>query len=322
MLDPEFRPKPVRTARAEQVFVSDHLVEPHPLVALTHKLASGANTVEGRLSLDFKRALHVQVSPDALDRALRLLDALIKASECKGCAWRVTKDGATIVSFDGEDMKVDLKERLMKREVPPPPPPASRPGRRWEPNYAGIRYPRHEWVSTNQLSFQVDEYVDGTVRRNWNDAKRTLLEDKLHEIVAGFPVVAAGIKQRRERLEASQRERELEEERRLHRAREAEKLRRLRSRLVVAMSQWKRASGLREFCDAVEARMASLPADQAESVGCWLQWARQQADALDPLLAGLEVFATLEVQLPSWFKGMSAYDRPDPDWWTVKDPDV
>lgn len=323
VLDPEFKPKPIRVpVDAEPVLVPDQLTEPHPLIAKTLKLASGADTVEGRLSLDFKQALHVRISPDALDRTLRVLDALIKASEKKGCAWRVTKEGATIVTFAGEDMKVDVKERLVKREVPPPPPPERRPGRRWEPNYAAIHYPRHEWVSTNQLSFQIDEYVEGTVRRNWNDAKRTLLEDKLHEIVAGFPAVAAGIKQRREQLEARQRERELEEERRLERAREAEKLRRLRSRLVVAMSQWEQASRLRRFCDAVETRMASLPEEQAESTMRWLEWARQQADGLDPLLTRLDALGSLDVQLPSWFKGMGGYDQPAADWWTAKNPDM
>lgn len=308
---------PVRreTEDSECVVVSIVLKEPHPLVATTLKLVKGASTFQGRLVLDFKHALRIQVSPIVLERALRLFDGLIKAAEQKGCVWIITAEGSSVVMCDGENMKVDLKERLIKREIPQPATPKRLQGRRWEPNHAAIIYPEYEWVSTNQLNLSVGECARGAPSSSWRDAKRTTLEDRINDIVAGIPAVAAGIKARREKQEERQREWALHEERRREAARNAETLRRLRLRLVNATLRWEQTSRLRHFCDAVEAKAATLPAEEAGAVDRWLVWARKQADLLDPLLSDLSTLSSMEVHLPTWFKGIYNGGQPDPDWW-------
>jgi hypothetical protein len=295
--------------------VSVVLKEPHPLVAATLKLIKGASTFQGRLVLDFKHALRIQVSPIALERALRLFDRLIKASEQKGYVWSITAEGSTLVICDGESMKVDLKERLTKREIPQPATLKRLQGRRWEPNYAAIIYPEYEWVSTNQLNLSVGEYARGAPSFSWKDAKRTTLEDKINDIVAGIPALAAGIAARREKQEERQREWALQEENRREAARNAETLRRLRLRLVNTTLRWEQTSRLRHFCDAVEAKAATLPAEEVGAVDRWLAWARKQADLLDPLLSDLSSLSSMEVHLPTWFKGIYNDGRSDPDWW-------
>lgn len=323
VLDPRFRVPTVKSDVAtELVPVPDRLVDPHPLVARTLKLASRADSVNGRLMLDFKQALHISVSGIVLDRALRILDALIKASERSGFSWRVTNEGRTVVTLQDVQMKVVLKERLSRREVPRPTAQIGRSRRGWEHEFSPMAWPRHEWVSTNQLSFQIDEYVEGVMRRNWNDTNKAALDDRLHEIVAGLPVVISGIAAHRKSVEDWRRAYKLEEELRLEQVRESERLRRLRASLVRSMSNWERAGRIRKFCDAVELKAATLLGDQYHSISCWLNWARDQADALDPLEASIDRLISMDVDLPSSFDGRSSYDRPSPGWWNSQNQEA
>lgn len=84
------------------------------------------------------------------------------------------------------------------------------------------------------------------------------------------------------------------------------------------MHGWKRAGQLRRYCDALETRCADLPLEQQAAATAWLEWARQQADLLDPLRKELSELTSLTVELPEWFTEDS-YNRPNPDWWTKTD---
>jgi len=299
--------------------------KPHPLVAKTRKCANKRTVNEGRLVLDFSQALHVRISPDALDRVLRLLDSLIKASEAKGYNWSITSEGKTVIECDGESLAVELKERVPRREIPPKPAPSPRRSRHgWSPNLSYLDYSsRYEWVSTNELSFHIDEYIAGSAQRTWNDTKHSRLEEKLDLILAGLPAVAAGLKAKREEHEAWRRSYEEERRREREEARRVETQRRLRKRLVLAMQDWERASRLHRFCDAVEARCRDLDSAQRAVATAWLIWAREQADVLDPLGHDLGALTSSAVELPEWFPGESyGYSRPKPDWWAISDSEA
>lgn len=299
--------------------------KPHPLVAKTRKCANKRTVKEGRLVLDFSQALHVRISPDVLDRVLRLLDSLIKASEASGYRWSITPEGKTVIECNGESMAVELKERLPRREVPRKPAPLQRRSRHdWSPNLSYLDYnSRYEWISTNDLSFHIDEYISGSAQRTWNDTKHSRLEEKLDLIVAGLPAVAAGLKAKREEREEWRRSYEEECRREREDARRAETQRRLRKRLVLAMQDWERVARLRHFCDAVEARCCDLDSAQRAAATAWLAWAREQADALDPLGHDMDALTSNAVELPDWFPGESyRYNRPKPDWWTKGDSEA
>ncbi|HKT41982.1 MAG TPA: hypothetical protein VJQ86_06435 [Rhodanobacteraceae bacterium] len=313
-------------APRELIEVPETLDEkPHPLVAKTRKCAKKCKVNEGRLALDFSQALHIRISPDVLDRVLRLLDSLIKASEVKGYRWSITPEGKTVIECDGESMAVELKERVPRREVPRKPAPSPQRSRHgWSPDLGYLDYTnRYEWVSTNELSFHIDEYISGSAQRTWNDTKHSRLEEKLDLILAGLPAVAAGLKAKREEREAWQRSYEEERRREREEARRAETQRRLRKRLVRAMQDWERAARLRHFCDAVEARCYDLDSARRATATAWLAWAREQADALDPLHHGLAALLSSAVELPEWFPGESyGYSRPKSDWWTLGDSEA
>jgi hypothetical protein len=68
-----------------QILVASELTSPHPLVAeAAAVLAKVKPSKEGLLRRRDRRCLDLQVSPALLDRALRIMDALLKALELRG----------------------------------------------------------------------------------------------------------------------------------------------------------------------------------------------------------------------------------------------
>jgi hypothetical protein len=294
----------------ESTPVPERLASPHALIERTLKLAKGLKPYDGRLVL--RNGLDIRVSPEAFDRAIRILDTIIKWSEARGCSWKITGEGKTMVTCNGESMAVQLKERLTKQERPRPPAPPLRRGDRQTPNFSSL-YPEYDWISTNQLTFTIDEHVDVFVRKNWNDAKVVTMEDRVHDIVSTFPVMAQALRESRERWEARQREYEEEERKEEQAKRKAEALRLVRKRMVSHMQRWEQAVRIHQFCDAVE---AAVSGDQErKKASAWLSWARQQADQLNPLSGNPDYLLSLSAKVPDWFKGIGVYERPEPDWW-------
>lgn len=299
------------------VVVPHELDDPHKLVSVTRNLATSAKVGEdGRVLLDFKRALSMHVSPALVDRALRLLDALIKASESEGAKWRVDTSGSTVVEWSGEPMKIVLKEKMSKREFPPPEPEKPRRGQRYEPNWAALNWRRFEWVSTGVLTLYVDEYVEGYAQRTWNDTATAKLEEKLGDVIAGLPLIVSGIVAKREKHAAWQREWDAQQRREREAARAKETQRRLRANLVRATTSWERATRLRSFCDEVERATSTLPEPRRAAAVEWLRWARQQAERLDPLANNFEELIAMDVDLPEGFVGPRAWERVDEGWWS------
>ena len=300
------------------VVVDAELTNPHSLVSKTQKAGKKAKTVDGRLVLDAAETLYMRVSPDALDRALRVMDALIKASEREGCQWQITPKGQTVVTCNGEAMPMELTERFTKRDLPPRQPPKSQgKSRTWTPPFdPRPPYPGYEWVGTSELTIKIDRHTRQPVRQNWRDGKRGKLESKLADMVATLPVVADAIRVDREADDAARREREAAEARAKVRARKAEVRRRLQNRFVTALELWERSKRLMAFCAEVEARASELSGDQAAAAAQWLEWARSEADCLNPL-HDLEALTSMQVDVPNWFSGHYSYDKPKTNWWTI-----
>jgi len=303
----------VPKAQRESIKVPQALRSPHPLVAGTLEASKKQNVDHGRLVLGSK-ALDVRVSPGSIGRALRLMNALIGASEKEGHEWAISKEGKTIITCQGESMRVELKERIVRREKLPTPTPAPKRRARWEPYVPS--WPTVEWTPTTHLTFHIDTYISSGTQRTWQDTKRKTLEDKLSDILAGLPLIAAGIKIVREEREAWNRAYEEKERKAADHARMLEALRLARGRLVGAMQSWEQASRIRLFCEAIENQSAGLPADEAQDVEKWVAWIRLQADQLDPLKQGLLTLRPWSVKVPDHFTGYSSWEKGPEDWWS------
>ena len=206
-------------------------------------------------------------------------------------------------------------ERLDKHSIPPPPTLKRRPGAPWEPNFLSLRSPQFEWASTGDLTFQIEARMDYGERKNWKDTKTAQLEKKLSSILAGLSSASVSIKVLREKEEARNRKWAEDERRRVERARTKEAQRLLRLNLVKHTERWERAERLRAFIKAVEGRQRIAPLADQEMANPWIDWARKQADFLDPLQENLALITTLDVELENWFSG-SHYGQVEKGWWS------
>jgi hypothetical protein len=291
------------------------LTEPHALVSQWLKSAKTSKVKDGYLDYAGKRVLNVMISSTLIERCAILFDALIKEGEAEGCSWKINAEGKTVVTVNDEPIAVRLVERLDKHPIPPPPPPKRRPGAPWEPNFMSLRSPQFEWASTGELTFQIEARMDYGERKNWKDTKTAPLEKKLSSILAGLSSASVSIKVLREKEEARNREWAEDERRRLERARATETQRRLRLSVVKHTERWERAERLRAFIKAVEDRLKIAPIADQEMASPWIDWARKQADLLDPLQENPALITTLDVELESWFSG-SHYGQAEKGWWS------
>lgn len=313
--EPEARLPRVETpANSPPIVVPTTLEAPDPLVRTTLKVLTKAKVYDGRIQTTGGTVLAVRVSRIALDRTMLLLDTLIKACRAAGMPWTVTEKG-TFIQCDGVELNVILRERFTKQEVKPEPRPQHTVRTsRWEPNYSPA-FPSYEWVGTDELTFEIDTPANGSPQRRWADTRTRRLESRISDIVHGLPIVAQGVKLLEAEWERRRLEREEEERRRIENARRAEVERRRRLRLQALVLRASQAEQIRQLCERLESARSGagevLPVPATE----WVEWARRQADLLDPISAGNDQLFSLAVDLPEWFTG-HGYTQVPPTWWS------
>lgn len=303
-------PSPPRPSIDEApIRVECELTAPHALVAKTQKTLKSLKPQDGRLHPPREAALDVGVSPTQMDRVLRMLDALIKACEQKGWRWGVGKEG-TLIHCNGEQIQIRVWEVLTKQTIPPEP----RRTRQISGYSSSWDYPRYEWVSSGRVSVLIESGVANSARRKWASTPHSPLEDKLHEIVAGLPLVAEGIRLLRAEREAWKRNWDEEQARRKEAARMSEIQRRLRARLVKSLEDWERSNRLLRLCEAARVRIGELTGEDRERAEVWLAWALDRARELDPLGERLEITTDPDVELEHWY--YNEYQQRPEDWWS------
>ena len=240
----------------ESILVPARATRSHPLVERARTvLRAGRVDHSGRLRNRMEEHLAVSVTPSLLSRALRIMDALIKALARQG--WNVsvsrspwgTNACTTEVAILGESIRFTLTERRLHGSIP-------------------------------RLEFEIHSYT-GELQRVWRDDRRGSLEAHLADFVRGLVRVAD--LERRRTLERAEEERLRQE---VLRARDEEQRRQRLERarfksLESAAVNWRRAARLRAFLDALETAHAQAGPLTPELVE-WLAWARDQATRIDP----------------------------------------
>jgi hypothetical protein len=276
-----------------RIEVPDRLDNPHPLVARTEKSARSARpNTQGRVRPGAQRCLDVEVSPACLDRAMRILDALLKGLDARAYTVRVRDEDVgrpwrTQVNVLDEWIGIRLREKVERRERKPTAEERAE-ARRYPGLYGDRKY--HQDVPTGQLRLEIEATYGTTRRREDGDGKR--LEDQLNRFVAGLVRRAEAIKQ--DRLEAEQRRKAWEEEARRRqqealRRQEEERRRKEEEARLRALEdeaqRWARARLLRDYLAAV--REAARDRNGLTLAGSdlerWFIWAERQATTLDPL---------------------------------------
>lgn len=261
----------------------------HPLVLATSKRLRQRDGWPENPSLRSapKEVLNLSVTKDALDRALAIADALLKALTKQGFEFEIdAEQGVTRVKWleTGTKMEFSLTEYVKRSQHEITPAEERARKRYWDRSRGdnSITYPhipRYDFTPTGILTIQVGRWP----ARSWKDTPRTQLEQRLGEVTGGILALAqetyAKEQEEERRKEAHRRAVARYEFLTTRRANEIERFKQLET----AATNWERAARLRAFADALEEQAkagSDLSAEQLER----LAWVRAKADWLDPLI--------------------------------------
>lgn len=264
-----------------RIVVSDNLRGAHPLVGETrkrfgHNSLSFDNRVYPSWNFNERQPeiLNIKVSKNALYRALRITDALIKAIETRGGDVEV-RDRKTFCRINDAEVEFSLWEKVTRSE-------------RWlTEKELRESYVPDRWIftPTGELVFRIDEIDIG--RRNWKDKKDKPLEEQLNDVMIGL-ITASRIIRERDLQRERERQRVLEEQQRraeLAHLQQIENER--RKQLDRTVDSWIQSMNIRQFLVECEKTLSNGRPIQPESVESrWLAWARSYANQIDPFCEG------------------------------------
>jgi hypothetical protein len=268
-----------------KITVPPSLDSPHSLIAMTQRSLIGAKIDDRGLKQPRARGcLDIRVGQDSIDRAILIMDTLVKALETRGVDISVAKEPpfSTSVSVMGEVIKFALNEghNCTERKL----------------TAAQMKEKeKHPWMYSTQeydyspngiLLLKIKNVDVMNTRKTWSDGRRQRLEDCLNSFVGGLVKAAIAIKHLR--TERERRELKWQEERRQWE--ESERIRREEEEKMKALDRevasWHRSQQIRTYIDAVK-KWAIEKYGEIKPDGKlhqWLTWATRQADRLDPLV--------------------------------------
>jgi len=292
--DPHSSDQPLKKALTAQervgfIDVAEELQSPHPLIrAASTRLRrkTGWDNYKGLRSAP-REVFHFEVTRGALDRALLIGDALIKAFERQGLkVWVNAEKNLTFLSLGETALALSISEHVTrtKHEITAAEQKAIDRWRR-SPNRWGIgggypSPPDFDYHPTGKLTISIGAYPS----RSWGDTPKTSLEKRLHQVVAGaldlieeYRIHAEKQERRRRAWREAKDRYDRQIARRKHEQSQVE-------RLKVNAAKWQEAERLRQYIEAVE-RSATRNGKLDEELSDWLSWARIKADCIDPLIA-------------------------------------
>lgn len=267
--------------------VPGELTAPHPLVKAASKRLWQRNGWSGENGIRNApgEVLDLAVTPASLDRAIRLIDTLLKELEKLSVTVSIdSKNKCTLLDAQGTLFKLQLSEKVRRSNHEETPAEKKARDRYYASSRLGLsgKYPdipRFDYKPTGVLTITAGHWPS----RSWNDTERTPLEKRLGEVLAG--ILALGLEIRAKDAEEA-RQRELKrlavERYQAAKARldaEREKF----QQLELETANWEKAMKVRAYVDAVEqqARAEGLVPKQIQD---WILWARAKADWMDPLI--------------------------------------
>ena len=262
-----------------KIELPEQLTNPHSLIEVTqHALQKGKPDEEGIIKTRTKQVLAIHVSPGMVDRALLIMDTILKGAEKRDYFIALEKQATgycTTVTVEGKVIKISLSEIIRTIEHQP----TDAEERRYQSQ--PWRIPRHDYIATGKLSLRIDNAENLGVRQRWNDAKVQRIDNCLGDFIDGL--VAAARAMEAERIREEERHREWEQEEKVRKQRLREK--RIEDKKIAKIEdeaeKWHRAEKIRAYITAMSQRedmMANL------QIKAWVEWCGLYADYLDPLI--------------------------------------
>lgn len=298
------------------LLVPEILEAPSPIVARTVVAVRKAKPDEtGRLRARAQQILDVDVTLGTADRAMRILDTLIKGLTARGYPVSLVtpkpepqRYGATTeagplrttVRIGEDDIAFRLSEVVTRTQRPP-----ARSDGGWEPK-------RYDYEATGRLVFEILETGLGT-RSKWADGARQRMESMLNDIVVGLVETAEALRRRREAWAEAARQRAIEEEKRRARERE-EHLEQERERALDGiMRRWRKAKAVRDYVAAARATAVERGHAEHAELNAWFAWADGYADRIDPMGSRGVAYHSDDHDRPHYAWGRPAEDN-SPIW--------
>ncbi|HTV49191.1 MAG TPA: hypothetical protein VMG59_12185 [Phycisphaerae bacterium] len=281
------------------ILISEHLLSPHALVEQTRiQLRAGTPDDNRIVHSDPKTALNIAVASDSITRALKIMDALIRAWEEVGGSVKLGVKSflghySTAFAIGPYEVLVSLKE------LPEPLPNGTPEKRRLR------RYPPSR--PNGRLVFSIENFQSEGLRLNWADGTHQRLEKILNRILDGLVAQIENRKRHRLDNECHARQKNAIEQLRLAKQQHNEKEKERRESLAVQVDRWHYAERIRAYLKAINQFVESgeMRIIDERNFREWSEWASWYADSLDPLF---KVAPRPEVAKPPTNKLLDEFD--------------
>lgn len=274
----------------KKIMVAAKLESPHPYIKLTKAALREARTDERGVLRPRPPCLDVRVSKNAIDRAFRIMDVILKAAVVRGYDLGLEKtyyngeksdEVVTCVVVLGEKIEIGLEEIIERTDHRP----TEAEKKKQDKHTWYTPWPKYDFIQTGRLVLKIKNIWRTGQRQSWADGKQQRLEECLNDFFA--TLLKAALENRADRLESERREAErralMERQAELERQRRDEEKR--FEGLVKDVKAWHQSNEIRSYIDAVrkaavEKYGAVTPDSEIER---WIQWATVRASMLDPL---------------------------------------
>lgn len=259
---------PRKTTRKNKIIKVGEITDFHPLVkqAKNEFIRRQNRKQSNRWDHHKERnpILSIHVSPEHIERALSIYDAVIKQLFQRGYSVEVTQHG-TIAIVQGIRIPLRLREKD-KRVL------------NTNKKYAWDQY---DYIPTGNLVFVIE--LRAWRRKEYYDTEYVKLEEKTDKIVEN--IIKQGVDEREWEIR-SEINRKLEEERKQL---ELERKKRTNTELekfnaiLIQQNRWHQAQIMRDYLNHYENYFQNLN-QLDEQKKEWLEWARKKADWYDPFI--------------------------------------
>lgn len=247
----------------------------HPMIRRVQSILSAAKPDDYGCLRCYETDLpFARVSPSSVPRALALLNAIVLVLEARGFKWKVGSgsrwDSSASIVIEDVPFQIGVYETVQRRVHRLTP---DEQARLKKTGWSSA--PAYDFIPSGLISIRQDQYDDFL-----KDGRQGRVEERLNDLMTILIERAFAAREGRRQAEMEER---LRSECAAHQAkiRQLAELRQAAEKALIAdAAAWSRSQQLRAYVRAVEQHEALR--DHPKRLR-WLAWAREQADALDPL---------------------------------------
>jgi len=307
--------KTMESAADRKIVVSPRLADLHPIAQATLQTLRKAKANDHGVVASFGPDLFsVAVSPSQVDRSIRILNAVARASTERGFSAERGKNSACLL-VNGEQLDFLLSEKVNRephKETAAETERAAREKKRWPSDLAYRPWwmPQWDYSPSGLLVLELQDQHHSGLRRIFRDGKRQQLEDLLNDFLAAAVAYAAAEKAWREEHERQRREWNEQEQRRIEKREQVERNRKRWKFVSERILSLERADKIDRFVRYIESACAATNS-VGENVGRFIDWAKAYSSVLksvcDPselekVLEDEELFRPPIVVTDKWFE--------------------